>query len=153
MNHRQRMSCFAVGVALCLFLAVVGRVVADDAGPATKRADPSKADRDALQGKWRLAGVDGRPSDKMLRFDGDEVYAVEGDDKKDPAVFRLDATKAPKQIDLIPQDGPEKGATLLAIYDQAGDTLRLAIGRKDNRPTTFEQVEGVVVLTFKKVKD
>jgi uncharacterized protein (TIGR03067 family) len=125
--------------------------------PATK-PDAAKADREALQGSWKLVSVeadgkaDDQPDGSVLKFDGDEVFEVKAGEKKDPAAYRVDPVKDPKQFDLIPQTGGDKGATIQAIYEIKGDTLRLALGDKSHRPAAFKSGDGVVVLTLKRQK-
>ena len=155
MNRRQPMSFLAVSAALCLALATWA--AAEDAKPATKPADPAKADREALQGTWKLAAVeadgktDDRPEESVLKFEGEEVFEIKAGEKKDPAVYPHDPAKDPRQIDLVPQAGEAKGTTIPAIYEVKGDTLRLAIGGP-GRPAAFKSAGGAVVLTFKRQK-
>lgn len=157
MTRRHPTPVLAACAALCLVLAAAAR--GDDAKPATLPADAAKADREALQGIWRLVASevkgrkDEKPPESALKFDGDEAYELKGGEKKDPAVYRLDPSKDPRQIDLIPQSGELKGTTVQAIYEIKGDTLRLALGDADRRPKAFVPGEGVtVVLTFKREK-
>lgn len=51
---------------------------------------------------------------------------------------KLDPTKKPKQIDLSNESGPDKGKTLLAIYELNGDEYKVCIAAPGkDRPTEF----------------
>jgi uncharacterized protein (TIGR03067 family) len=67
-----------------------------------------------------------------------EQYTVTVGDKVDKGTVKMDAAKKPKEIDITGTDGPNKGKTMLAIYELKGDTLRVCydLGGKA-RPTEF----------------
>ena len=76
-------------------------------------------------------------------FAGDKVSFKDEDDTQEGTV-KVDATKTPRAIDLIvPPDGPEKGKTLLCIYEVKDDELHLCVpDAGKNRPTEFSGKEG-----------
>ena len=77
------------------------------------------------------------------------------DEKKKTAKVKLDATKTPAHIDILPQEGGDKGKTVKGIYELKGDTLRLCFGRPDeDRPTAFASKEGdkTFLVEFKREK-
>jgi uncharacterized protein (TIGR03067 family) len=119
------------------------------AGLALRAAD-AKDELDRLQGTWNRtsAEVNGKPvseaelKNTTLVIQGDQytLKTPEGDRK---GTIKLDPTSSPKHFDLTPSAGPNKGKTLLGIYEVDGDTLRycLALNGKD-RPTEFSGKEG-----------
>jgi uncharacterized protein (TIGR03067 family) len=129
---------------------VVLRRQADDKGkdkPPAKEPD----DKEKLQGTW--VGVEGELAGEKLPagdietlkliIEGDKITANAGGEKKE-ATFKLDPTQKPKAIDLMPQDGAEKGKTITAIYSLEGDTLKLCLEDAGDqpRPTEFATKTG-----------
>src|SRR2546430_1528753 len=76
-----------------------------------------------VQGAWKRVSVtsDGRDypeaaAQQQLIIKGDS-YTIKAKDHKDQeGTFRLDPSKMPKEIDIIPSTGPNKGKTLKGIY-------------------------------------
>ena len=113
-------------------------------------ASDAKEDLDRLQGTWSRASaeVNGKPTPEdelkktTLIIEGDHytLRTPEGDRR---GTIKLDPTKSPKQVDLIPSEGPNKGKTLAGIYELDGDTLRycLTLTGKE-RPTEFASKPG-----------
>jgi uncharacterized protein (TIGR03067 family) len=58
--------------------------------------------------------------------------------------YKVDLAKKPKQMDITFTDGPEKGKTLLGIYELNGDTYKVCLAMADNknRPTEFASKPG-----------
>jgi uncharacterized protein (TIGR03067 family) len=105
-----------------------------------------KADLKAAVGKWRvekgtIGGVDQTAlfKDLVLTIQADGKYAVTFGAEKDEGTFTVDSSKSPKQMDITPTGGPNKGKTLRTIYKIDGDTLTVCyqLGEGD-RPTAFE---------------
>ena len=108
---------------------------ADDAG-----------DRKLLQGTWkpREAVLGDNKIDPMLLekaalvIDGDK-YTVRLADKEEQGSLTIDATKAPKTLDIFPTSGDNNGKTLLAIYELADDKLTVCYSLTPSvRPEDFE---------------
>ena len=86
----------------------------------------------AVEGKWvmksaEIAGVklpDEQVKTISLVLEG-EKYTVNVGDKVDKGTVKIDATTKPKTIDIKGTDGPNKGKTMLAIYELKDDTLRV----------------------------
>src|SRR5262249_47235108 len=57
--------------------------------------------------------------------------------------FKVDLTQKPKTIDITFTEGPEKGKTVLGIYELEGDTYKLCLSLKDkDRPKEFVSKAG-----------
>jgi uncharacterized protein (TIGR03067 family) len=68
----------------------------------------------------------------------------------------VEAPKAPKAIDITGVDGPNKGKTLLAIYELTGDTLRVCYDLEGKlRPQEFMTRAGTqqLLVNYKKAKN
>lgn len=77
-----------------------------------------------------------------LEIKGDE-YNVTVGTQADRGVCKVDAKASPKTLDITGVEGPNKGRTILAIYERKGDTLRICyeLGGK-SRPTEFKSTPG-----------
>jgi len=126
-------------------------------------AGDGKADLDALQGQWVITSFvfDGakRPEDyyKTLRLEikGDQ-YIITVDGETALRTIKLDATKAPKWIDVTYADGPNKGKTTRCIYTLDGDTFQVCRHQQPamERPAEFRSEAGSqrAFITWKRVK-
>jgi RNA polymerase sigma factor (sigma-70 family) len=111
---------------------------------AAVAGDDKKADKDALQGTWKivLARRDGRSlSDDELKkynetgmvFDGDSVTAPH------KGSFKLDETKTPKHIDLTLDEPENSKGSYEGVYELKGDKLTLVLAERGyNRPAGLD---------------
>jgi uncharacterized protein (TIGR03067 family) len=117
---------------------------------------------DALQGAWlpSRAELAGKPyPDEVLKtiklVVKDDKYVVTVGKGVDQGTVKLNPAAKPKEIDVIGTDGPNKGKTILAIYERDGDTLRICYDLSGkSRPTEFKTKEGtrLFLVTYKREK-
>lgn len=85
----------------------------------------------------------------------DDGYTVTAGPSVDRGTVKLTASAKPKQMDFTGTEGPNKGKTILASYEQDGDTLKVCydLGGKE-RPTEFKSKEGsqLFLVTYKREK-
>jgi uncharacterized protein (TIGR03067 family) len=116
--------------------------------------EPLKAEIKRLQGNWKLVGaiMSGHQlTDEELGvadldhvvFSNDTVSLNKAGEKDSKAKYRLDSGKRPKEIDMIPADGPYKGKTTRWIYVLEGDSLKLCYDAEQitRRPTSLTSTE------------
>jgi RNA polymerase sigma factor (sigma-70 family) len=120
------------------------------AGEDSAPKDPSRSDREKLQGVWRMDDVQARGKatrevkDRKVTwtFDGDKLTTFD-EGSSDPdnewkATFKLDATRNPMEIDFDVHEGHSQGKTFVGIYALDGDNLKVCVGRsQDRRPRKF----------------
>jgi uncharacterized protein (TIGR03067 family) len=91
---------------------------------------------------------------KLMIKDG--KYTVTVGKQADKGTIKLNSDKKPKAIDIIGTDGPNKGKTILAIYELNGDSLKVCydLGGKD-RPAEFKTKEEsmLFLVNYKRIKE
>ncbi|MBN9122044.1 MAG: TIGR03067 domain-containing protein [Planctomycetes bacterium] len=140
--------------AFALFLAAP--VAADE---------KSDADLKAMVGKWKvekavMAGKDVTERvASIMKFEIREggKYTTQIGDQKEEGAFTIDPTKSPKEVDVKPTGGPNKGKTVKAIYKLDGDTFTACYNfdaDKGARPEKFESKEGTthLLIVYKREK-
>jgi uncharacterized protein (TIGR03067 family) len=117
--------------------------------PARAWSSDEKEDSKTMEGTWlpveaELGGQkfpdEVRKTIKLTVSDG--KYTVTLGEKIDKGTVKLEPTAKPKAMDITGTEGPNKGKTILAIYEVTGDTLRICYdleGKK--RPTEFKTVK------------
>jgi uncharacterized protein (TIGR03067 family) len=103
-------------------------------------------DGDSIQGAWlpsvaEFAGEkfpdEVRKSIKLVIKD--DNYTATVGTKVDQGTVKLNPAAKPKALDITGTDGPNKGKTILAIYELDSDTLRVCYDLSGNgRPTDFK---------------
>ena len=127
--------------------------------PAARSGD---AKDDTIEGIWlpataELAGKmfpdEVRKTIKLV-VKGDR-YTVTVGKQVDKGTVKLNPRAKPKELDITGTEGPNKGKTIRAIYERAGDTLRVCydLSGKD-RPAEFKTKEGtqLFLVTYKREK-
>jgi uncharacterized protein (TIGR03067 family) len=124
--------------------------------------DDVKKEKEKLQGTWKAMKVEERgqskddDQDHRLIFSGDEFILKEGDRIIGKGKFKIDLSKAPKEIDMeITEARKEehKGKTGLGIYTLEGDDLQWCVCQpgETERPKEFSG-RGHLFVTFKREK-
>jgi uncharacterized protein (TIGR03067 family) len=105
---------------------------------------------DTIEGVWlpSVAELGGKkfPDEvrKSIRLEvkGDQYLATVGTNP-DRGTCKLDPSAKPKALDITGTEGPNKGRTILAIYERNGDTLRVCYDLSGKgRPAEFKSTEG-----------
>jgi uncharacterized protein (TIGR03067 family) len=101
----------------------------------------------ALQGKWTIVSleIDGQtmegPSAQVV-VKGDRFTTISMGAAYE-GVVEVDATRTPKEFNLVFTEGPEKGNTNRGIYELDGDTWRLCLNTTGGqRPSEFATTAG-----------
>jgi uncharacterized protein (TIGR03067 family) len=84
-----------------------------------------------------------------------EKYTVTVGKADDQGTVKLNASAKPKELDITGTYGPNKGKTILAIYERDGDTLRVCYDLSGkNRPAEFKTTAGtqLFLVTYKREK-
>jgi len=125
-----------------------------------RAADAPKGDKD-LEGTWEAIACvrDGKdaPLDQrapVATIEGDHLTFKIGDETR-KATLKVDATKTPRTMDVVFEDGPHKGETVKVIYEVKGDELKVCHGDPGaDRPTELSSKEGsgLMLMTFKRAK-
>jgi uncharacterized protein (TIGR03067 family) len=116
---------------------------------------------DAIQGAWlpSTAELGGKMFPDEVRKTiklvvKDDKYTATVGTAVDQGTVKLNPAAKPKEIDITGTDGPNKGKTILAIYERDGDTLRVCYDLSgESRPTEFETKEGTLrfLVTYTKL--
>ena len=119
-------------------------------------------DDDSIQGVWLPAAAElaGKPFPdevrKTIKLEiKDGKYTVTVGKALDQGTIKLNPTAKPKELDITGTDGPNKGRTILGIYEREGDTLRICYDLSGKgRPTEFKSAEGsqLFLVTYKQNK-
>jgi uncharacterized protein (TIGR03067 family) len=128
-----------------------------------KPDETNAAELKALVGKYKVAkvelgGMDITEHLKEMKFEikDDGKYTAQVGELKDDATFTVDPAKKPREMDVKPTGGPQKGKLVRVIYKQEGDTLTMCYDhdKPENRQSKFESKEGTTVLliTYKREK-
>jgi uncharacterized protein (TIGR03067 family) len=122
-------------------------VAADDA------KKDAKADRDKLQGAWRLTSGPGGATEARLVIEGDK-YSFKAGEQEERGTLKLDPSKTPKTIDLQITEGQDKGKSQVGIYELQGDTFKLSVAPagETERPTSLDAKDNSLIFVFKRDK-
>lgn len=112
---------------------------------------------DTLEGVWlpSAAELGGKkfPDEvrKTIRLElkGDQ-YIVTVGTEPDRGTCKRNPSAKPKALDITGTEGPNKGKTILAIYERNGDTLRVCYDLSGkSRPVEFKTTEGTRLSTLR----
>jgi uncharacterized protein (TIGR03067 family) len=139
--------------AFVLVILTAGILVA---AQDSDRGGPPKSDLDKLRGTWLTVSLmnDGKtlvgektapkpgPVTKLV-YDGSTWIIKVGDKTVASGKFQIDATKTPKEIDIMDESGVKNEKTKLGIYAIDGDTYQFCLAPAGKpRPTEFASKAG-----------
>ncbi len=76
-------------------------------------------------------------------YHGDKWMVKVGDQTVAAGIWKIDATKTPKEIDVMDETGVKNDKTKLGIYEIDGDTYKYCLAPAGKpRPTEFTSKEG-----------
>ncbi len=151
-------------------LAVVGLFIIAGSTMAADDSDNKKLFK-ALEGAYKMTAAEAsgefKPPPGFL--DSIEKVTIKGNklsfffkgeggkSEEKTATIALDAAAAPAHFDVMPEDGPNKGKTILGIVALEGETLKLCFNHAPggNRPAEFKTAKGDndMNCTLKKIKE
>ena len=122
------------------------------------RADTLDQEMAKFQGAWKveLIAENGiaEPDAETKKFEivikGNTIH-VKMEGRDETMDFKIDPDKSPKNIDITPHYGDDKGKTAPGIYEFDGDRLRICACPKGKRPAKFATAQGTLVLMLKRV--
>lgn len=134
-----------------LFLTAALGVTAEDQGK-----DASAAELEKLRGTWltvslihngkQLVDENDPPKEgpvTKLVYEGNKWMVKVGDKTVATGIIQVDATKTPKELDVLDQSGTLNEKSKLAIYELNGDSFRYCIAPAGKpRPTECTSKEG-----------
>ncbi|MCI0695366.1 TIGR03067 domain-containing protein [candidate division KSB1 bacterium] len=130
--------------------------------PVNGCSGPEKEDSKMVEGTWLPvdAELGGQkfPDEVLKTFKltiTDGKYTVNVGEQIDKGTIKLEPATKPKAIDITGTEGPNKGKTILAIYDLTVDALRICYDLEGKqRPTEFKTVKDTqqFLVNYKRMK-
>ena len=145
----------ALVVSLCFSGAIMQALALDTAA--------NDQDSKRIQGKWSISSAelagDPLPAElfkKMTLILEKDKYTLKSASPDDIGTTSIDDSKQPRQLDIKGIEGPNKGKTMLAIYELEGDTLKVCYDLEGkSRPMEFKTEKGSkqFLAVYKRVKE
>lgn len=139
-----------IGLALTACLLLV----------AAEGKDKKKGD-DTFKGVWKIATLTFGGAEQedwkgyKFTFKGDKLMAQRPDGDQ-TYTFKVDSSKNPAEIDLIPEEGENKGKASKGIYQVKDGELKVCIpiSPEIDRPKEFASKDGeqIALIIFKREK-
>jgi uncharacterized protein (TIGR03067 family) len=130
--------------------------------PCLSRGDDAKDDAKSIDGTWLASAAElggEKFSDEVRKtiklVIGDGKYTVTVGKNPDRGTVKVDPSKKPKEMDITGTEGPNKGKTILAIYEMTDDTLRICYDLSGKaRPSEFKTSKDtkLFLVTYKREK-
>ncbi len=142
-----------------LGLLVVGLFLAADGAPdAAVKKDLAK-----LAGTWSVvsftANGEKMDSDQIKQYslivEGEKFTFKQDDNVVMRGTTKLDPSKKPKAVEILPTEGDQAGDKLQGIYEVSGDEYKICFtSAEGKRPTEFASKadSGVTCVVFKRLK-
>lgn len=151
--------------AVCFLILTTGTLLAAD---SSSKDDASKVDFDKLRGTWLTVSlvnngktlVDEKTPPKKgpttkLAYEGNKWSIKVGDKTVASGIFTIDATKKPKEINILDESGTKNEKTKLGIYEIDGDTYKYCLapaGKPQPKDFTSKEGSGVSLGVMKREK-
>jgi uncharacterized protein (TIGR03067 family) len=147
----------------CVALVMANTGAAPTSAPAPAAPPDVRSEMARLQGFWSLESMeingqkvpDEKVRDWLLVVEGDQYNPGSGQQSVE-YTYRIDPTRNPKAIDLIPHEGLHRGRTLRGIYTLKDDRFILCRARTPDgeRPAGFatRPDSGLVLAVWKRRK-
>ena len=115
-----------------------------------------------LEGKYNVTHMEkgGKVADKKetelvkISIGGDEmtihVTTKDGEKQEHKAKIKVDATKSPRTIDILPTEGDSKGKTFPGIYKIEKGEVTMAFNEEGDRPKEFKPEGKAMLIKMKK---
>ena len=130
---------------LIALLLAVSVVVTASAAPVPKQLKAKRPDAEVFVGAWEVVEPNGGPPKHVWTFDPDLTMwskPVGSSGKGSEWKIRIDAEKAPKEIDI--------GKEYKGIYEIDGDEIRILYS--GTRPASLDERRGQVYTVIRRVK-
>jgi RNA polymerase sigma factor (sigma-70 family) len=149
-------------VLMAVTLVVVGgsllvyRALGSERGQsaAASKDEKAKSDKESLQGAWVAVSAERNGekfSEERLKRWEQLVFAADKVSRKGSApvegAYTIDSDKKPKEIDLFTD-----GDGWTGIYELKGTSLKVALRCGEERPTSFDSKDSLVIVFEKKKK-
>jgi len=127
------------------FIVILVLVSFTNVGRSEERATID-ARAESIDGVWLPSSAElaGKPWPEEFRkitrltINGDQ-YTLTVGQSPDKGTLKLDPSTTPKSLDIIGTEGPNKGKTILAIYQLQGDELKICYDLSGkSRPADFK---------------
>jgi len=131
--NRRLVLGLTVGIVVALRLSALA---GDAAADAKKELQGTWQPIEAMIGEVELTKEQLAATKLTIKDDG---YLVTAGETVDQGTWKIDADAKPKAMDIVAQEGPNKGKALLCIYEVSGDSLTVAYSfTGKDRPTEFK---------------
>jgi len=129
---------------------------------ADAKEDAVKADKAKLKGTWEILSVEENGQKaaipegvKMKMVFQDDKLFLQFDDKKSGGAYTIDPTQKPPTIDLVFDQGRQKGKTIMGIYSIDKEEMKIctAFNSEQDRPKEFSAKEKTTLFILKREKE
>jgi uncharacterized protein (TIGR03067 family) len=120
---------------------------------STLGADGAKDAAKKLEGTWTVVSSRARMfAGHEVTFAGNKMTIKDSKGEEMKLLFKVDPSKDPPTIDMALQKGQKGNYAAMGIYELKGNTLRILLGPRGQRPTGFSCVKGTELTEMKRKK-